>query len=160
MTLPSDTSSNEVLRLVALLRQIDQLLYKVSQSPDWETMRPYVRELCEGMYDRMRDESDRIRMVMIPQIREAYLNAAPPNNPATAASPAMGMESDDCIVPEEDIVRLIKDHFSASQQKHFLVSVGLNEEKPKASVRNFAEAVLALYVAPEAATTPTEGLKE
>jgi len=36
MTLPPDPSSNEVLRLVALLRQIDQLLYKVSQSPDWE----------------------------------------------------------------------------------------------------------------------------
>ncbi len=78
MTLPPDPSSNEVLRLVALLRQIDQLLYKVSQSPDWETMRPYVRELCEGMYDRMRDESDRICRVMISQIREAYLNAAPP----------------------------------------------------------------------------------
>jgi len=76
MTTP-DTSSNEVLRLLALLRQIDQLLYKVSQSPDWETMRPYVRELCEGMYDRMRAESDRIRTLMIPQIREAYLNAAP-----------------------------------------------------------------------------------
>ncbi len=75
MTTP-DTSSNEVLRLLALLRQIDQLLYKVSQSPDWETMRPHIRELCEGMYDRMRAESDRIRMVMIPQIREAYLNAS------------------------------------------------------------------------------------
>jgi len=79
MTTP-DTSSNEVLRLLALLRQIDQLLYKVSQSPDWETMRPHIRELCEGMYDRMRDESDRIRTLMIPQIREAYLNAAPPAN--------------------------------------------------------------------------------
>jgi len=77
MTLPPDTSSNEVLRLVALLRQIDQLLYKVSQSPDWETMRPHIRELCEGMYDRMQAESDRIRTMMIPQIREAYLNAAP-----------------------------------------------------------------------------------
>ena len=75
MTLPSDP--NEVLRLVALLRQIDQLLYKVSQSPDWETMRPHITALCEGMYDRMRDESDRIRTLMIPQIREAYLNAAP-----------------------------------------------------------------------------------
>src|SRR5882762_4228884 len=82
MTTP-DTSSNEVLRLVALLRQIDQLLYKVSQSPDWETMRPHITALCEGMYDRMRAESDRIRMVMIPQIREAYLNAAPPQENTT-----------------------------------------------------------------------------
>lgn len=71
MTTP-DPSSNEVLRLVALLRQIDQLLYKVSQSPTWEQMRPHITELCEGMYDRMRDESDRIR-------REAYLNAAQTN---------------------------------------------------------------------------------
>ncbi len=77
MTTP-DTypNANEVLRLVALLRQIDQLLYKVSQSPDWETMRPHMFALCEGMYDRMRDESDRIRALMVPQIREAYLNAA------------------------------------------------------------------------------------
>ncbi len=80
MTTP-DTSSREVLRLVALLRQIDQLLYKVSQSPDWETMRPHITALCEGMYDRMRDESDRIRTLMIPQIREAYLDASPPAQP-------------------------------------------------------------------------------
>ncbi len=76
MTTP-DTSSNEVLRLVATLRQIDQLLYKVSQSRDWETMRPHIRELCEGMYDRMRAESDRIRTVMISQIREATTNKDP-----------------------------------------------------------------------------------
>jgi len=78
------------------------------------------------------------------------------------AAPSRGTESGDCIVPEEDIVRLIKDHFSASQQKHFLVSVGLNEEKPKASVRNFADAVLALYssASPKATATPTEGPKE
>ncbi len=81
---------------------------------------------------------------------------------AQPASPSRGTESGDCIVPEEDIVRLIKDHFSASQQKHFLVSVGLNEEKPKASVRNFADAVLALYssASPKATATPTEGPKE
>jgi len=81
---------------------------------------------------------------------------------AQSASPSLGRQSGDCIIPEEDIVRLIKDHFSASQQKHFLVSVGLNEEKPKMSVRNFADAVLALYssASPEAAITPTEGPNE
>jgi len=88
MTTP-ETSSNEVLRLVALLRQIDQLLYKVSQSPTWEQMRPHITALCEGMYDRMRAESDRIRTMMIPQIREAYLNAAPPANEAKSESPRL-----------------------------------------------------------------------
>jgi len=73
MTTP-DLSSNEILRLVALLRQQDQLLYKVSQCTTWEQMRPYIRELCDGMYERMNAESDRIRALMIPQIREAYLN--------------------------------------------------------------------------------------
>src|SRR6266446_1813137 len=81
MTNAPDPSSNEVLRLVALLRQQDQLLYKVSQCTTWEQMRPYIRELCDGMYERMRDESDRIRSLMIPQIREAYLNASPPAQP-------------------------------------------------------------------------------
>jgi len=89
MTLPPDTSSNEVLRLVALLRQIDQLIYKVSQSPSWEQMRPHIQELCEGMYDRMQAESDRIREVMIPQIREAYVNAAPQADETEPKSPRL-----------------------------------------------------------------------
>ncbi len=86
MTTP-DPSSNEVLRLVALLRQQDQLLYKVSQCTTWEQMRPYLRELCDDMYVRMNAESDRIRILMIPQIREVYLEAAPQANPAQDRHP-------------------------------------------------------------------------
>lgn len=76
MTSP-DPSSNEVLRLVALLRGIDQDLYKLSQCANFAEMRPIISRLCEGTFSRMQAESDRIRTLMIPQIREAYLNAAP-----------------------------------------------------------------------------------
>lgn len=58
----------------------------------------------------------------------------------------------DLIVPESDLVRLMKDHFSPSQLKHFMVSVGLNDEKPKTAFRNFADGILALYALPTLAT--------
>jgi len=107
MTLPPDTSSNEVLRLVAQLRQIDQLLYKISQSRDWETMRPHIRELCEGMYDRMRAESDRIRMVMISQIREACVNAAPQAPQADETKPQSPHAATPVVGGEDEIARII-----------------------------------------------------
>ena len=82
MTTP-DPSSNEVLRLVALLRQQDQQIFRMSQCSSWEQMRPIFQSLCEATFDRMRNESDRIRTLMIPQIREAYLEATPKAEPQT-----------------------------------------------------------------------------
>jgi len=76
MTNAPDPSSNEVLRLVALLRQQDQLILRISQCANFAEMRPLIAQLCEGTFQRMQDESDRIRTLMIPQIREAYLEAA------------------------------------------------------------------------------------
>jgi len=72
-----DPSSNEVLRLVALLRQQDQLIFRMSQCNSWNGMQPIFRELLEGTMRRMQDESDRIRTLMIPEIRKAYLNDTP-----------------------------------------------------------------------------------
>lgn len=68
--------SNEVLRLVALLRNQDQLIFRMSQCGSWEQMRPIFQTLLVGTMERMREESDRIRTLMIPEIRKAYLNAA------------------------------------------------------------------------------------
>lgn len=64
------------------------------------------------------------------------------------AAPADGVRYDDYVVPESDVLRLIKDHFSQSQQKNFIVSVGLNDEKSKAAIRNFADGILALRTLP------------
>jgi len=55
MTLPPDLSSTKSFVSWPLLRQMTSFSYRFSQSPRLETMRPYVRELCEGMYDRMQD---------------------------------------------------------------------------------------------------------
>lgn len=69
-------SSNEVLRLVALLRNQDQLIFQMSQCGSWPEMRPHFQVLLAGTMARMQDESDRIQTLMIPEIRKAYLNAA------------------------------------------------------------------------------------
>lgn len=73
-----DPSSTEVLRLVALLRNQDQLIFRMGQCQSWEQMRPIFAELLQDTMRRMQDESNRIRALMIPEIRKAYLNDAPP----------------------------------------------------------------------------------
>lgn len=74
---PPDPSSNEVLRLVALLRNQDQLIFKMSQCGSWEEMRPIFQTLLADTMRRMQDESDRIRTLMIPEIRKSYLHDTP-----------------------------------------------------------------------------------
>ena len=80
---PPDPSSNEVLRLVALLRQQDQLIFRMSQCGSWSEMRPHFQVLLAGTMARMQDESDRIRTLMIPEIRKAYLNDTQADTPST-----------------------------------------------------------------------------
>jgi len=67
-----DPSSNEVLRLVAILRQQDQLIYRISQCANFAEMRPLIAQLCEGTFGRMQDESDRILTLMVGEIRRVY----------------------------------------------------------------------------------------
>jgi hypothetical protein len=76
------TQDEENLRLVATLRQMDQLIFRMSQCPNWEQMRPIFQELLYGTMFRMNAESDRIRMLMVPEIRRVY--AQPQEETASA----------------------------------------------------------------------------
>lgn len=67
-----------ILNLVTTLRQQDQLIFNMSQCPSWDRMRPFFQELLQGTMQRMRDESDRVRMLMVPEIMRTY--ATPPQS--------------------------------------------------------------------------------
>lgn len=62
--------------LIKTLQDQDQLIWTMSQQPSWERMRPHLNQLQAGTETRMRLESDRIRDVLIPEVRKAY---SPPN---------------------------------------------------------------------------------
>lgn len=76
----SDLSDKDtdILRLVAALRQMDQKIYRMSQCMSWPQMQPIFAELLGETMGRMQDESRRIQTLLIPEIRKAYLDAAPP----------------------------------------------------------------------------------
>lgn len=63
---------------IKTLRDQDQLIWTMGQQPSWERMRPHFNQLQSATESRMRLESDRIRDVLIPEIRKAY-NATPSN---------------------------------------------------------------------------------
>lgn len=71
-----DQLNTQILQLVATIRQMDQKIYRMSQCSSWEQMRPIFNELHAGTERRMQDESRRIQMLLIPEIREAYINDA------------------------------------------------------------------------------------
>lgn len=58
--------------LIKTLRDQDQLIFLMSQGTSWEQQRPHFNKLQEGQERRMRLESDRIRDVLIPEVRKAY----------------------------------------------------------------------------------------
>lgn len=68
----------EILRLVACIRQMDQKIYRMGQCLSWKEMQPVFESLHDETQRRMADESRRIQTLLIPEIRQAYLNASPP----------------------------------------------------------------------------------
>lgn len=54
------------------LREQDQLIFNMTQQTSWEAMRPFFQKLCEAANVRMKDESNRIRDVLIPEIKKTY----------------------------------------------------------------------------------------
>jgi hypothetical protein len=75
------TDTETILRLTATLRQQDQLIYNMSQCSSWEEMRPFFMELFDGTQRRMKEESDRIRLMLVPEIVRTY--AKPQATPST-----------------------------------------------------------------------------
>jgi len=68
----SDHTTMELMTVVAKLRQQDQLVFRMSQCQSWETMRPIFAELLRDTMSRMNAESDRIRALLVPEIRRVY----------------------------------------------------------------------------------------
>lgn len=60
------------LKLMGTIREMDQAIYRMSQCPDWERMRPIFAELNDLTQRRMIAESDRIKSVLIPEMQKAY----------------------------------------------------------------------------------------
>jgi len=77
------TQDQANLHLVATLRQMDQLILRMSQCQSWEQMRPIFMELLDGTMARMQQESDSIKMLIIPEIRKVYVQP----QTKTAAAP-------------------------------------------------------------------------
>ena len=54
------------------IREMDQLIYDMSQKSSWETMRPLFNVLQAGQEYRMKQESKRIGHIVIKEIERAY----------------------------------------------------------------------------------------
>lgn len=66
------------LRLIHELRQMDQWAYNLYQcAPDWNRMRPIVAEMYSVVEKRMEVESNRVKHLMIGEIRQAYNEPKP-----------------------------------------------------------------------------------
>lgn len=60
------------LRLMGQIRDMDTLIFQMSQCSDWLSMRPYFNQLQEPMERRRKDESNRIQTLLIPEMQKAY----------------------------------------------------------------------------------------
>lgn len=67
-----DKLEQSELDLMGTIRNMDQLIYNMSQCTGFEGMRPFFNELLECTNKRMADESDRIKTALIPEMRKAY----------------------------------------------------------------------------------------
>jgi hypothetical protein len=63
--------ANEVL--IAQIREMDQLIFSMSQKPNFEAMRSDFNALQALATARMQLESDRIRDLLIPEIKKVYI---------------------------------------------------------------------------------------
>jgi len=63
---------NSELSLMADIREMDQLIFRMSQCDSWERMRPLFNELHAQTVLRMQAESDAMAEVLIPAMKKAY----------------------------------------------------------------------------------------
>lgn len=69
-----DRSDADTLKLTRDLREMDQLVYQMSQSGNAEQLRSAVARAWIITEKRMQAESKRIQAVLIPEIKAAYAN--------------------------------------------------------------------------------------
>lgn len=58
--------------LMSKIRDMDQLIFSMSQCTSWEEMQPIFAKLKTFTDARMIDESNRIKQVLIPEMQKAY----------------------------------------------------------------------------------------
>lgn len=56
-----------------VIHDTDQLLFSMSQQPDWKRMRPFFNKLQEGMEYRLKLESKRVGQIVIKEMERTYL---------------------------------------------------------------------------------------
>lgn len=64
--------SKSELALMVKIREMDQLIFSMSQCTSWEQMQPIFAKLKILTDARMIDESNRIKQVLIPEMQKAY----------------------------------------------------------------------------------------
>lgn len=60
------------LALMSKIRDMDQLIFSMSQCTSWEQMQPIFVKLKTFTDARMIDESNRIKTLLIPEMQKAY----------------------------------------------------------------------------------------
>lgn len=60
------------LALMVKIRDMDQLIFSMSQCSSWDQMQPIFAKLKTSTDKRMIDESNRIKQVLIPEMQKAY----------------------------------------------------------------------------------------
>lgn len=67
-----DELESRIFKLTCTIREMDQQVFSMGQQPSWDLMRPYYQKLQIGTDQRMKDESNRIRNVLVPEMMKAY----------------------------------------------------------------------------------------
>lgn len=66
------TLDHTTSRMADAIRTMDQLIFQMSQCTDWPSMRPHFNKLQAMTTSRMREESNRIRDLLIPEMKKVY----------------------------------------------------------------------------------------
>lgn len=67
-----DATIDREMSLIQRIREMDQLIFAMSQCSSWTEMQPIFAKLKTFTDARMIDESRRIESVLIPEMRKAY----------------------------------------------------------------------------------------
>jgi len=77
MAATSNDFDIQISRMADTIRAMDQLIFQMGQCISWDQMRPHFQCLQVMTEARMRSESDRIRNLMLPELKKTYTNPTP-----------------------------------------------------------------------------------
>ena len=85
--------TDEVLKLVRDLREMDQLIYQMGQATDAHTLRMLLQRALAITNERIRRESDRIADLLIPEIKKVYIEDSSCTTKPPLAAPLKALPS-------------------------------------------------------------------